>query len=323
MDSEPTLAGIHLGQEQSFSAMKIGITYLYTILTYGYPPRIEDDFKALADIEQMGFHYLEMEALGEKHALSLWDRRTEFKKRLDDHGVHVHNFCAIDPDLVSIDSTLRRAAYERFKQTAELGAYLGTETLHLASYAPPVTYTGKRPYSLGEKYEFGDTYRIIIPDGFSWDRVWSAVVESCRATAQIAQESGLTVIMEPRVGEVICSVDSMLRLIHDVGMPNFMANFDTGHFCAQRENIPLALAKLRGKYANIHVADNDPVSTDHLPIGEGIIDWDEFFRVLRLQDYHGYLGLDLGGRPTLRDDLRRSRDELCETAARQGITLEY
>jgi len=303
--------------------IRIGITYLYTILTYGYPPKIEDDFKALADIEEMGFHYLEMEALGEEHARSLWDRRREFKKRLGDHGVHVHNFCAIDSDLVSIEQSRRQKALERFKRSAELGAYLGTETLHLASYAPPVTYTGSRPYALGEKYEFGDTYRVTIPDEFSWERVWSAVVESCRSTSRIAQEYGLTVIMEPRVGEVICSVDSMLRLINDVGMPNFLANFDTGHFCAQRENVPLALAKLQGKYANIHVSDNNPVSTDHLPIGEGIIDWDEFFRVLHLQGYHGYIGLDLGGRPTLRDDLRKSRSALCDAASRQGITLEY
>jgi sugar phosphate isomerase/epimerase len=303
--------------------IKIGITYLYTILTYGYPPAIEDDFKALADIQEMGFHYLEMEGLGREHTQSLWGRRAEFKQRLADHGVHVHNFCAVDPDLVSLDDATRRAAYERFKQSAELGAYLGTETLHLASYAPPVSYKGKHPYSLGEKYEFGDTYNISIPDGFSWDRVWSTIVGSCRTAAQIAETHGLTVIMEPRVGEVICSVDSMLRLINDVAMPNFKANFDTAHFCAQRENIPLALTKLQGKYANMHVADNNPISTDHLPIGEGVIDWDEVFRLLRLQGYDGYLGLDLGNRPTLRDDLRRSRDTLCAVAARQGITIKY
>ena len=41
--------------------------------------------------------------------------------------------------------------------------------------------------------------------------------------------------MEPRVGEVICSVDSMIRLLDDVNSDYFKANFDTGHFSAQRE----------------------------------------------------------------------------------------
>ena len=116
-------------------------------------------------------------------------------------------------------------------------------------------------------------------------------------------------------------VDSMIRLINDVNRANFKANFDTGHFSAQRENVPLALAKLRGRFANIHVSDNNPANTDHLPIGEGVIDWPEFMRVLKSQGYNGYLGLDLGDCPTLVDDLKRSAERLEQLATEQGITL--
>jgi sugar phosphate isomerase/epimerase len=301
--------------------MKLSITYLYTIFSYGYPPKPADDFRALTDIERMGFHFLEMEALGPEHAAGVWDNRRDLQKALADHGIHVHNFCGVDPDLVSLDDARRRAAYERFHRVAELGAFFDAETLHLASYAPPVEYVGRSPYALGEDYTFGDTYRLRIPDGFDWDRVWSVLVESCRFTAEVAGRLGRTIIMEPRVGEIICSVDSMLRLIDDVAMPNFKGNFDTGHFSAQRENVPLALAKLRGRFANIHVSDNDPVNTDHLPVGEGIIDWREFLRVLKRQGYGGYLGLDLGNRPTLVDDLKRSADRLQQWATEQGIEL--
>ena len=302
--------------------MKLSITYLYTIFKYGYPPEPADDFKALADIEKMGFHNLEMEALGPEHAQGVWDNRRDLKKALDDHGIHVHNFCGVDPDLVSLDDTKRQAAYDRFPRVAELAAYLGAETLHLASYSPPVQYVGDKPYALGETYKFGDTYRVRIPDAFDWIKVWAVLVESCRFTADVAAKHGRTIIMEPRVGEIICSVDSMIRLINDVARPNFKANFDTGHFSAQRENVPLALAKLRGKFANIHVSDNDPKTTDHLPIGDGVIDWAEFLRLLKVQNYTGYLGLDLGNRPTLVDDLKRSADTLQELAAAQGIQLE-
>ena len=70
------------------------------------------------------------------------------------------------------------------------------------------------------------------------------------------------------------------------------------------------------------LSDNNPANTDHLPIGDGLIDWDEFFRVLKAQRYDGYLGLDLGNRPSLMDDLRRSADKLQELAGRHGIQLE-
>jgi sugar phosphate isomerase/epimerase len=302
--------------------MILSITYLYTIFRYGYPPKPRDDFRALADIEKMGFHFLEMEALGPEHAKGVWDNRAEIKKALADHGIHVHNLCGVDPDLVSLDNARRRAAYERFKRIAELGAFFDAETLHLASYAPPVEYVGGSPYALGEDYKFGDTFRVRIPDAFDWRKVWDVLVESCRFTAGVAREYGKTIIMEPRVGEIICSVDSMIRLIDSVGVPNFKGNFDTGHFSAQRENVPLALAKLRGRFANVHVSDNDPVNADHLPIGEGTIDWAKFLRLLRVQGYDGYLGLDLGNRPTLVEDLRRSADRLEQLAAEQGIALQ-
>ena len=302
--------------------MKLSITYLYTIFQYGYPPSVNADYKALADIERMGFHFLEMEGLGREHTEGVWQNREKLKQHLERHHVRVHNFCGVDAELVSIDDAKRKAAYQRFERTAELGVYLGAETLHLASYAPPVQYLGKAPYQLDEDYEFGDRFRVRIPDGFSWQRVWNVLIESCRHCATIAARHGKTIIMEPRVGEIICSVDSMIRLIKDVGMANFKANFDTGHFSAQRENIPLALAKLEGMYANIHVSDNNPADTNHLPPGEGTIDWDEFFRVLKLQGYDGYLGLDLGNRPTLVEDLKKSVEVLTAAAGKHGIRLE-
>lgn len=302
--------------------MKIGITYLYTISKYGYPPKVQDDYKALAEIERMGFHYLEMEGLGREHTEEVWQHRREFRRCLDDHGVHVHNFCGVDPELVSLDDGRRHAAYERFRRTAELGKSLGTETLHLASYAPPVQYVGPAPYQLNEKYTFGDQFRLRLPEGFRWQRVWHVLVESCRFAADVAKGYDCTVLMEPRVGEVICSPDSMIRLIHDVGRDNFKANFDTAHFCAQRENVVLALAKLEGLYANVHVADNDPINTMHVAVGDGTIDWKEFLRVLARQGYKGYLGLDLGATANLEQDLLRSARYLEALAAEAGTQVE-
>lgn len=303
--------------------MRVSITYLYTIFKYGYPPKIEDDFRSLEEINKMGFHYLEMEGLGPKHTEQVWKHKEDLKQCLDDNDIHVHNFCGVDPALTSFDDKVRKQAYEKFKRTAELAAFFESETLHLASYSPPVEYPNGSPYALDGDYEFGDIFQIKVPNGFSWQKVWDVLVESCQFTSGVAKEHGKTIIMEPRVGEVICSPDSLLRLIQDVGCNNFKANFDTGHFSAQRENVSLALMKLEGQYANIHIADNDPQSIDHLPMGQGVIDWQEFFRVLKMQNYDGYLGLDLGGKETIVDDLLSSLNFIQSVAKEQGITIEY
>jgi sugar phosphate isomerase/epimerase len=304
--------------------MRISITYLYVIFRYGYPHSVRDVLAALPQIRKLGFRYLEMEGLGPAHLRAMYRNRKSVATALADSGLHVHNFCVVDPDLVSLDPAKRNPALDGFRVGAELGAMFGAETLHLASYAPPVRYISAKPYQLGGNsgYSFANQTRVRIPNDFSWPRVWEALVTSCRESADVAASYGKTVIMEPRVGEVICSVDSLLRLIEHVGRPNFQANFDTGHFSAQRENVALALTKLEGRFANIHISDNDPVNTNHLPIGDGSIDWLEFFRVLKLMRYEGYLGLDLGMSRTIVRDYRRSVERISSIAAKLKIPLE-
>jgi len=303
--------------------MKISVTYLYTIMTYGYPPKPQDDFKALEAIQKMGFHYLEMEGLGREHGENILKNLSAYQAALRNAEIHVHNFCVVDPDLTSLDAQKQAAAFDNFRRLAEVGVALGAETLHLASYAPPVHYAGRPPYQLDGDYEFGSQFALSIPDGFDWQRVWDNLVRSTRFCCEAAKEHGKIVLMEPRVGEIICSPDSLIRLIDDVGMNNLKANFDTGHFSAQRENINLALMKLAGKFANIHIADNDPVNPNHITVGTGTIDWKEFFRLLKKMDYSGYLGLDLGGRAQLVNDLLASRDYISKMAAETGCEVSW
>src|SRR5690348_4999029 len=304
--------------------MRISITYLYVIFEYGYPHSMRDVLAALPKIRKLGFRFLEMEGLGAAHLGAMYKHRKSVAAALQDSGLHVHNFCVVDPNLVSLDPSKRAQALDCFRMGAELGEFFGSETLHLASYAPPVRYVSAKPYQLGGKggYRFANQTRVRIPDGFDWQRVWDALVSSCRECAVIAAGYGKTVIMEPRVGEVICSVDSLLRLIEHVGRLNFQANFDTGHFSAQRENVPLALAKLQGRFANIHISDNNPINADHLPIGDGTIDWLEFFRVLKVMNYQGYLGLDLGMSKTIVRDYQKSLDRIHAIASRLKLRVE-
>ena len=84
----------------------------------------------------------------------------------------------------------------------------------------------------------------------------------------------------------------------------------------------LALAKLEGRFANVHIADNDPHTSDHVPIGEGSIDWVEFLSELHRTGFDGYLGLDFGltGRPA--DAYQRSAERLQSIASDLNIPME-
>src|SRR5436309_1628869 len=147
--------------------MKLGITYLYTIFRYGYPHSVDDALRSLPEIRDLGFHFLEMEGLGEEHLRVLFQRRHEVATRLADCGLHVHNFCVVDPKMVCVDTAVRRQALENFRLGAEIAELLGAETLHLASYAPPVEYLERAPYQLSSNYRFENTTSLRLPPGFS------------------------------------------------------------------------------------------------------------------------------------------------------------
>ncbi|PYT33122.1 MAG: hypothetical protein DMG58_08405, partial [Acidobacteria bacterium] len=117
--------------------MRISITYLYVILEYGYPHSMRDVLAALPKIRKLGFRFLEMEGLGAAHMRAMYAHRKSVAAALADNGLHVHNFCLVDPALVSLDPAQRAKALDGFRMGAELGEFFGSETLHLASYAPP------------------------------------------------------------------------------------------------------------------------------------------------------------------------------------------
>jgi sugar phosphate isomerase/epimerase len=303
--------------------MRISISYLYTIFKYGYPHSVDDALKSFQEIQELGFRFIEMEGLGRHNLEEVYKRRKEIRRVLDDCGLHVHNFCVVDPEMTSLDVKTRDKALERFRLGCEIAAVFDSETLHLASYSPPVEYLQTPPYQLsGGTYKFENMTRLRIPNGFDWAQVWEALVISTRSCADLAAEYQRTVLMEPRIGEVVCSVDSLLRLIEHVDRPNLKANLDTGHFSAQRENVVLSVAKLQGHFANVHVSDNDPVNSKHVAIGDGLIDWKEFLLALHQVGYTGYLGLDLGASENLIAEYKRSAERLHELGRVLNIPME-
>ncbi len=66
----------------------------------------------------------------------------------------------------------------------------------------------------------------------------------------------------------------------------------------------------------------NPANSQHLPIGDGSIDWKEFLGTLDRAGYKGYLGLDLGLNDQLLDGYRRSVERLQEIAAGLNIAME-
>lgn len=272
--------------------IRLSCAYAFPICKYGYPPSFPDLEKALREIAAMGYRHCELEGLGPAHNRHFTARRKFYQQLGADLGLHFHNYCIVDPTLVSPTKARRRKAYELYDRGCENAAVLGAETIHIASYTPPVRFR-KIPYKLKETYSFDLDYRATIPRGFDWEASWSILVESCRRAAETADRFGLDVLVEPRVGEMVAGTDAMLLLLRDVNHPRLKANFDFAHLMAQKEILALSWKKLEPHIGGVHVADNDTASVDHLPIGKGKVDWETMLKLIASGAYNRYLGVDL------------------------------
>ncbi len=294
--------------------MRINCCWLYAISRYGYPPSLKDTFRALKEMRDMGFEAGELEGVREANLREVYAARKDIKSFCRGIGLKIMNFCPILPDIVSPDSRRRRKAVDLFDLGAELACYFGSRQVQIDSFTPPLKFKGEAPYK--KAVRFNERYIVRIPSGFSWARQWDALVDGIGRCKRIARRSGLTLLVEPRVGEMISNTDAMLRLIAAIGPDNFGAVLDTGHQYGQKEILPLAVMKLGKAIKYVHASDNDGLANEHKALGEGSIDWPGLMQALKRVGFNGYVGVDVGHVPRIMDAYRRSRRALVRLGRR-------
>lgn len=282
--------------------MKVNCCWLYAISKYGYPPTIADTLQALREIADLGFDAVELEGVGEENMGVVFAARADLRRRCDDLGLRVMNFCPVLPDLVSPVEERRRRTLDLFHLAVDLTVYFGASMVQVDSYTAPVEYVRHKPYT--DAVEFKRQFDVRIPTGFSWERTWSVLVSTMRTCASIACDAGLRLGLEPRVGELVSTTDAMLRLMEHVGDHSLGAVLDTGHLHAQKEILPLSVEKLGDRIFYVHAFDNDGRDNEHRAPGRGTINWEELFRGLQRHGFDGYIGIDVGRVPDLEAQYR-------------------
>jgi sugar phosphate isomerase/epimerase len=241
----------------------------------------------------LGFDAVEVEVVHEPQLLEFRERKGEVKKLCGDLGLKVINVCAIFPDVVSLDDSLWSKALKHFEESCVITRFLDCDMIQLDSFTPPLRFIGTVPYK--EAISFGIQFKVEVDPGFSYPKLWSRIVDSFKRCSRIADEYGLKLCLEPRVGENISNTDAMLRLIEAVNADNFYAVLDVGHLHAQKEILPLSVEKLGSRISYVHASDNDGRDNLHLPPGKGTVDWEGVVKALAKHGYKGYIAVDIGG----------------------------
>jgi len=297
--------------------MKISCCWLFAISKYGYPPSLPNTHRALEEMEALGFKHAELEGVGEENLRAVHGARQELKKRCEDLGLTVINFCPVLPDLVHPEKARRIQAIDLFKLGVETASFFGCDMVQTISSTAPLAFVGDAPYK--ETLGFGQRYQVKVDPAFRWDDLWGWLTDSMGACADEADRAGLKLCLEPRVGEIISNTDALLRLMEAVDSDNFGAVLDTGHLNAQKEILPLSVEKLGSRIHYVHASDNDGQTNQHLAPGKGTVDWDGVFQALKKHDFSGYVAVDVGNVPNLDAQYGEAKTYLENLAKRVGL----
>jgi sugar phosphate isomerase/epimerase len=297
--------------------MKISCCWLYAITKYGYPPSIENTFRALGEMKSLGFQYVELEGVRRENLLAVYEKRHELKKFCDGEGLKVINFCPVLPGSVSLNRKERKESWELFKRAIEIAKLFDCYTIQGDSFTPPLKFRGDAPYK--ESISYGKQFIIEVDPKFKWQRQWDAMVETFSYFTKAAKKAGLKFCLEPRVGELLSNTDAILRMMDAVGDDNFGAVLDTAHLNAQKEILALSVEKLGKRIFYVHAADNDGRVNDHYAAGRGTVDWDGVFQGLKKHKFSGYLAIDVGMVPDLEVQYRESYEFLRSMAAKYAL----
>ena len=166
------------------------------------------------------------------------------------------------PTLISKQASDRKKRVDFLLRCAELGLAMGSNTLSF--------WSGKPDFEAAE------------------DSYWELLIEQCVLISNKVENSGMKIAFEPEPGMFIDTMDKFEQLHKAILHSKFGLTLDIGHLECMNE-MPLLphLEKWSSVLWNIHLEDMRRGVHDHLPPGEGLIDFGKVFEGLNEIKYEG------------------------------------
>jgi sugar phosphate isomerase/epimerase len=117
-----------------------------------------------------------------------------------------------------------------------------------------------------------------------------------RELVTYAKDYGVTVCLEnmPMRNLSISTVSEILDFVKYINEDNFKVCLDTGHSAVTSGADVGKYVRLLGDYLKVlHVHDNNGEKDEHKPMGEGIIDWQDFAKSLQDIGYDGVFCIEI------------------------------
>src|SRR5688572_7137005 len=147
-------------------------------------------------------------------------------------GLPIKSVCCVAVGLIDLNPSVQRFHVDRVKKYLDLCKEFGADNLLLV---------------IGE---YIWEQQVIPPT-----EQWKTGVDNTRKLGEYAKTLGLEIAieLEPFTLSLVNSVDTMLKFLDDVGLPNVLANCDISHL--HLVHAPLSdVARLKGRIAHVHLS---------------------------------------------------------------------
>ena len=209
-------------------------------------------------------------------------------------------FDAIDifTDPLTVDVRERRMVKDRCDELGLPIVSLPCVAVGLIDFNESVRdfHSGRVLEFLDLAYEYQAKNLLLVIGEYIWNREvippaeqWQLGVDAVRMLGRRAADLNLEIALElePFPLSLINNVETMVRFLDDVDLPNVLANLDISHLHLSR--VPAEeIRRLKGRVAHVHISDCDGKVHGDLPPGRGVVTFEPYLREIK--------ALDLGNR---------------------------
>jgi sugar phosphate isomerase/epimerase len=149
--------------------------------------------------------------------------------------------------------------------------------------------------------EFGCDNLLLVIGEYIWEQQvippseqWKTAVGSVRECGKFARKLGLEIAieLEPFKLSLVRDIDTMLRFLDDVALPNVLANCDISHLHLVRTP-PKEVKRLKGRIAHVHLSDCNGKVHGDLPPGRGITPIKKYLEQIRDTGFDRTVSIEL------------------------------
>ncbi len=237
----------------------------------------------LPAIREAGFTLIEVSTAPDHFAYGSATAVRQLAAAVASEGLRVHSLHAPfghDIDITSESESARRHALDKLKSAADALAALGGKILvvHPGSENPR----------------------------WAWEREPSIqrAVHGMRSLAAACSDRGLTLAIETALPHLLGgNVGELDWILEQVPGAHVGVCIDTSH-CSLGGTLFDAFARFAPRLVHLQASDNHGVTDDHLPPGNGLVDWPRVRATLDAVHYRGCFMLEISGDDDVRKETR-------------------